>query len=79
MVPEVLAAKVDCFITGELRHHEALYLSDEGIALIELSHDVSELPYRAHLENALIHAGFDSSLLVVLEPTATWQQPGEVQ
>lgn len=75
VVAEVIAAGVDCFVTGEVRHHEALYLADEGIALIELGHDTSELPYRYELQNALIAAGFPSSDIVILEPTATWWQP----
>jgi putative NIF3 family GTP cyclohydrolase 1 type 2 len=75
VVGEVIAAGVDCFITGEIRHHEALYLSDEGIALIELGHDISELPYRYELKDALVAAGFSANDIVILEPTATWWQP----
>jgi dinuclear metal center YbgI/SA1388 family protein len=75
VVHEVVAAGVDCFVTGELRHHEALYLADEGIALIELGHDTSELPYRYELQTALTAAGFDPCDIVILEPTATWWQP----
>jgi dinuclear metal center YbgI/SA1388 family protein len=75
VVHEVIAAGVDCFVTGEVRHHEALYLADEGIALIELGHDISELPYRYELKNALVAAGFPTSDIVILEPTAVWWQP----
>jgi dinuclear metal center YbgI/SA1388 family protein len=75
VVEEVVQAQVDCFITGELRHHEALYLQDENIALIELGHDVSELEYRFHLQNALVQAGFPYGDTVILEPTAVWWQP----
>ena len=75
VVAEVIAAGVDCFVTGELRHHEALYLSDSNIALIELGHDISELPYRFHLRDALVAGGFPASDIIVLEPSATWWQP----
>jgi putative NIF3 family GTP cyclohydrolase 1 type 2 len=75
VVAEVVAAAPDVFVTGELRHHEALWLADEGIALIELGHDLSELPYRFELRDALLRAGFAASDLVVLEPSATWWQP----
>jgi putative NIF3 family GTP cyclohydrolase 1 type 2 len=74
VVPEVIKAGVDLFVTGELRHHEALYLQDEGIALIELGHDTSELPYRYYLQDALVKAGVAISDTVILEPTATWWQ-----
>ncbi|MCL1846662.1 MAG: Nif3-like dinuclear metal center hexameric protein [Coriobacteriia bacterium] len=76
VVSEVIAAGVDCFVTGELRHHEALYLSDSNIALIELGHDLSELPYRYYLRESLVTGGFPASDIVVLEPSATWWQPG---
>ncbi|MDR2587740.1 MAG: Nif3-like dinuclear metal center hexameric protein [Coriobacteriales bacterium] len=76
VVPEVVAASVDCFVTGELRHHEALYLADENIALIELGHDISELPYRFELRKVLVAAGFPPGDIIVLEPSATWWQVG---
>jgi dinuclear metal center YbgI/SA1388 family protein len=75
VVSEVVAAGVDCFITGEVRHHEALYLMDAGIALIELGHDISELPYREHLRAALLAGGVDAGAIVTLEPSASWWQP----
>jgi dinuclear metal center YbgI/SA1388 family protein len=75
VVSEVVAAGVDCFITGEVRHHEALYLMDAGIALIELGHDISELPYREHLRAALLAGGVDADTIVTLEPSASWWQP----
>ena len=75
VVFEVIASGVDCFITGEIRYHEALYLADSGIALIELGHDVSELPYRFCLRDALVSAGFPFSDTIILEPSAKWWQP----
>jgi putative NIF3 family GTP cyclohydrolase 1 type 2 len=79
VVPDVVAAGVDCFVTGELRHHEAVYLADENIALIELGHDVSELPYRHELRKALVAGGFPPGDIVILEPSATWWQLGTEQ
>jgi len=77
IVPEVIAACPDCYITGELHHHESLYLADEGIALIELGHDRSELPYRQLLAQSLRTRGVDRELpLVILEPTTEWWVPG---
>jgi putative NIF3 family GTP cyclohydrolase 1 type 2 len=75
VIPQVLAAHADCFVLGELRHHEALWLQDAGIAVIELGHDTSELPYRFYLCDALKRAGFAHDDLVLLQPTATWWQP----
>jgi len=76
LIPEVIAAHADCYITGELRHHECLYLADEGIALIELGHDRSELPYRQLLAESLRARGVADRLpFVILEPTADWLTP----
>ncbi|MDR1184232.1 MAG: Nif3-like dinuclear metal center hexameric protein, partial [Coriobacteriales bacterium] len=75
VVPDVVRAGVDCFVTGELRHHEAVWLADENIALIELGHDVSELPYRFELQKALVTAGFPPGDIMILEPSASWWQP----
>ncbi|MCL2883155.1 MAG: Nif3-like dinuclear metal center hexameric protein [Coriobacteriia bacterium] len=54
LVGAVVAARPDCYVTGELRHHEEVYLADEGIALIELGHDCSELPYRQLMADSLL-------------------------
>lgn len=74
VVADAIAAGADCLVTGELRHHEALYVSDTNMALIELGHDISELPYRFLLRDSLIAGGFTAADIVVLEPSATWWQ-----
>jgi dinuclear metal center YbgI/SA1388 family protein len=76
VVAEVVAAGVDCFVVGEVRHHEALYLADAGVSLIELGHDNSEMPYRYILQETLVEAGFPYCDIVVLSPSATWWHPG---
>jgi len=78
VIPDVIAAEVDCFVTGEVRHHEALELDESDIALIELGHDISELSYRYYIQGALISAGFPADDIIILEPTARWWQPGVV-
>jgi dinuclear metal center YbgI/SA1388 family protein len=78
VVSEAIAASVDCFVTGEVRHHEALYLADAGISLIELGHDNSELPYRNILQDTLVAAGIAYCDIVVLSPSAVWWQPDGV-
>jgi putative NIF3 family GTP cyclohydrolase 1 type 2 len=75
VVPDVVRAGVDCFVTGELHHHEAVWLADENIALIELGHDISELPYRFELQKTLVASGFSPDDIVILEPSAVWWQP----
>jgi putative NIF3 family GTP cyclohydrolase 1 type 2 len=73
LVRDVINAEVDCYVTGELRHHEELWLVDEGVSLIELGHDISELPYRYIISETLEKSGVAHPDIVILEPTATWQ------
>ncbi|MCL2806920.1 MAG: Nif3-like dinuclear metal center hexameric protein [Coriobacteriia bacterium] len=70
----VINTKADCYVTGEVAYHEALALNGAGIALIELGHDRSELPYRDYLYRALLDAGIDESMLCLLEPQTCWWQ-----
>lgn len=56
---EVEAAKklgADCFITGEIRHHEALDAVDSGVAVIEAGHYETENPVCEVLRCALQNA-----------------------
>ena len=72
LLTNVLNSDADCYVTGELRYHEAIALSEAGLALIELGHDISELPYRDYLRSALLQAGFPAESMVVLGPAASW-------
>jgi putative NIF3 family GTP cyclohydrolase 1 type 2 len=40
--PFVIAAKADLYLTGELKHHQALAAQEAGLTCICLSHTVSE-------------------------------------
>lgn len=72
LVQRVIDVDADCYVTGEVAYHEALELASADIALIELGHDRSELPYRFFLRDALRSAGFDESLLHILGPVTSW-------
>ncbi|NLG10592.1 MAG: Nif3-like dinuclear metal center hexameric protein [Coriobacteriaceae bacterium] len=72
LLANVLNSDADCYVTGELRYHEALALTEAGVALIELGHDISELPYRDYLQSALLQAGFPAERMMVVGPAASW-------
>ena len=74
LAQRVINAGADCYVTGEAAYHEALTLADANVALIELGHDRSELPYREYLYAALLSAGYDKAALHILGPTASWWQ-----
>ena len=42
IINSVIAAKADCYITGELKHHQALAAQEANLTCICLSHTVSE-------------------------------------
>jgi len=79
VVKEVIASGADCFVTGEVRYHEALELAAAGVALIELGHDRSELPFRFYLRDALMSAGIPEDCIHVIEPLVSWWQSWKVE
>ena len=74
LIQRVVNSNADCYVTGEVAYHEALELAAAGKALIELGHDRSELPYRFVLHDILLAQGYDTSMLHILDPTASWWQ-----
>jgi putative NIF3 family GTP cyclohydrolase 1 type 2 len=42
LLPEAIAAKADLYITGELRHHDALLAAKSGLAVLCTLHSNSE-------------------------------------
>jgi dinuclear metal center YbgI/SA1388 family protein len=42
IIDSVITAKADCYVTGELKHHQALAAQEAGLTCICLSHTVSE-------------------------------------
>ena len=55
-VRHALALGADCFITGEMRHHEALDALDKGCCIIEAGHFETENPVCEVLADALQNA-----------------------
>lgn len=76
---KALAAGADVLICGEVKYHDALELSQAGLAVIELGHDVSELPLVAVLAEALCRAGVPESAIVVLDQSDNWWYPEAVR
>lgn len=66
---------VECLVCGEVKYHEALDLSGAGLSLIELGHDVSELPLVAVLADALARIGVAEDDIVVIDQSGNWWTP----
>lgn len=70
-----LAAGVDCLIAGEVKYHDALSVAQAGLAVIDLGHDVSELPLVAVLAAAVEAVGVPKEKVTVLDQSSNWMHP----
>ncbi|MDO4182973.1 MAG: Nif3-like dinuclear metal center hexameric protein [Coriobacteriia bacterium] len=66
---------IDALVCGELKYHVALDLSQAGVSIIELGHDVSELPLTVSLAAAVLKAGVPESAIITLEQDSNWFCP----
>lgn len=74
-----LTAGMDCLVCGEVRYHDALDLSQAGLCIIELGHDVSEFPLTAVLADAVASYGVGTDRIVILDQTANWAYPESIR
>lgn len=74
-----LAAGVDCLVCGEVRYHDALDLSQAGLSIIELGHDVSEFPLTAVLADAVASYGVGTDQIIILDQTSNWAYPESIR
>lgn len=70
---------MDCVICGEMHYHDALNLSQAGVGIIELGHDVSELPLVAVLGKAVADAGVPKSDIMIVEHPEYWTYPEAIR
>jgi putative NIF3 family GTP cyclohydrolase 1 type 2 len=79
LIPLCIAQKVDCLVCGEIRYHDALAACEAGLAIIELGHDVSELPLCAVLGAALEHIGFPEAHIKAIDQSMNWTTPEAIR
>ncbi len=72
---EALRAKADCLVCGEIKYHEALELSQTGLCIVDLGHDVSELPLVPVLTHAVVQAGVPDERVLMLDQSEAWMHP----
>ena len=66
---------VDVLVCGEIKYHEALDAGAAGLCVIELGHDVSELPFVAVLADAVARAGVPTAAIRCLDQSGNWTTP----
>ena len=76
---DCLAAGAQCLICGEVKYHDALALSQAGLAIIELGHDLSELPLAAVLADSVVHAGVPREAIVIIDQSQNWSYPEAIR
>ncbi len=74
-----LAADFDLLVCGEIKYHAALDLSQAGLAIIELGHDVSELPLAAVLAKTVADVGFPKGEIAIIDQSNNWAYPETIR
>lgn len=74
-----LESKIDCLICGEVKYHAALEARESGLAIIELGHDVSELPLCALLATEALGTGLPDSCVMVVDQSKNWYTPESIR
>lgn len=76
---EAIEKGVDCIICGEIGYHVALELSQAGVGIIELGHDVSEIPLVAVLAKTLADIGVPVEDIIMIDQADNWTVPEAIR
>lgn len=71
LIPDALRAGVDAYVTGDLKHHQALDAVGAGLALIDAGHDGTERPFVPKLAERLAEAGSHLGAEVIVSEVPT--------
>ncbi len=74
-----ISAGYDALVCGEIRYHDALAAAQAGLAIVELGHDVSELPLCATLAAALEEIGFPDDGVKIIDQGSNWSVPETIR
>lgn len=64
--------KIDCLICGEIKYHDAITAINLGLNILELGHDISELPLCGVLISCLQELGIDKKDIVYINQSTNW-------
>jgi putative NIF3 family GTP cyclohydrolase 1 type 2 len=79
LVKRSIEAGIDVLICGEVRYHDALAGIESGCSIVELGHDLSELPLAALLANDSKNVGLRKSQIILLDQSHNWQLPDAIR
>lgn len=75
VVDDCFMHHADCLICGEIHYHQALDAIQKGLTLIEVGHDVSEIPLTALLAQAVMQIGVSPQNVLVYDQAPYWFVP----
>ncbi len=78
LMSDIVKSRAECLITGEMSYHTACELVSYGRSVIEVGHDVSELPLLMCLRKAIVDNPVFGKKIVMLNPDIYWWQPRAV-
>jgi hypothetical protein len=71
LIPSAIRAGVEAYVTGDLKHHEALDAAGAGLAVIDAGHHATEWPFVPVLAERLASAGRRLGGEVLVSRTST--------
>lgn len=74
-VAECARRGIGALVCGEVKYHAALDATQQGLAIVELGHDVSELPFARILAESCARIGVAREKITVLDQSDAWQHP----
>lgn len=63
LIPAAIRAGVDAYVTGDVKHHDALEAAGAGLAVVDAGHHGTEWPFVPHLAGRLGAAGLGEALV----------------
>ena len=75
VIDACVASGVDCLVCGEVRYHAALDAAQAGLCIVELGHDVSELPLVALLAQSVVDVGVAQDRVIIIDQNENWLHP----
>ena len=74
-----IEAGASCLVCGEVKYHSALDAMQAGLCIIDLGHDVSELPYVPVLARCVAECGIDPESITMIEQSSHWTTPEAIR
>jgi dinuclear metal center YbgI/SA1388 family protein len=63
LIPSAIRAGADAYVTGDVKHHQALDGAAEGLTILDAGHHATEWPFVGHLAGRLEQAGLGEVLV----------------